>query len=270
MYWRQIRRSVRGAAQGGVNATTLSALLLPVPDVAKQAQIASMLKKGDRLRRLRRYATHISEMFLQSVFLKMFAGFLEVDQPKVRLIDLVTITGGGTPSREVSDYFTGPIPWLTSKDMKGDYIWDTQEHVTEEAIANSATKLVPSGSILVVVKSKVLMHRLPLAISRVPLCHGQDIKSVQCSKRILPEFCRYLLKYYEPNLLHIARGANTEGLTLPMLEGLLAPDVGLPRQQEFAEIVKRFERTRVLQREAERQAEHLFQALLHRAFANDL
>jgi type I restriction enzyme S subunit len=64
--------------------------------------------------------------------------------------------------------------------MRGDYIWDTEEHVTPDGIASSATKLVPAGSILVVVKSKVLMHRLPLAIAMVPLCHGQDIKSIQC------------------------------------------------------------------------------------------
>jgi hypothetical protein len=51
----------------------------------------------------------------------------------------------------------------------------TEEHITKDAIANSATKLVPSGSLLIVVKSKVLMHRLPLAVAMVDLCHGQDI-----------------------------------------------------------------------------------------------
>jgi|GEM_PF-4389350 len=37
--------------------------------------------------------------------------------------------------------------------MKGDYIFDTQEHITKEAIKKSATKLVPKDSILLVVKS---------------------------------------------------------------------------------------------------------------------
>jgi type I restriction enzyme, S subunit len=42
----------------------------------------------------------------------------------------------------------------------------------------------------------------------------------------------------------------------------------LPLQQKFfAAIVRRFERLRTQQREAERQAEHLFQALLHYAFS---
>ena len=41
-------------------------------------------------------------------------------------------------------------------------------------------------------------------------------------------------------------------------------------QQQFAHIVHKFERLRAQQREAERQAEHLFQALLHRAFRGEL
>ena len=47
------------------------------------------------------------------------------------------------------------------------------------------------GFILVVVKSKVLMHRLPVAIAKVPMCHGQDIKSIQCAKELHPEFARF-------------------------------------------------------------------------------
>jgi type I restriction enzyme, S subunit len=40
----------------------------------------------------------------------------------------------------------------------------------------------------------------------------------------------------------------------------------LSLQQKFADVVRRFERLRAQQREAERQAEHLFQTLLHHAF----
>ena len=73
---------------------------------------------------------------------------------------MVAIAGGSTSSRDRPEYFEGRIPWLTSKDMQGDYIWDTEEHITQAAIESSATKLVPENSVLVVVKSKVLMHRL--------------------------------------------------------------------------------------------------------------
>jgi type I restriction enzyme S subunit len=199
----------------------------------------------------------------------MFGDYLG-DHPSTPLGELVTITGGGTPSRKIDRYYRGDIPWLTSKDMRGNYIYDTQEHVTEEAIDKSAAKLVPEDSILVVVKSKVLMRRLPVAVAKRPLCHGQDVKSIQCSEKIEPLFLVYVLKYNESKLLSRARGANTEGLTLPMLREIPVPDVSLTLQQNFAQIVHRFERLRAQQREARRQAEHLFQTLLHRAFRGEL
>jgi type I restriction enzyme S subunit len=151
--------------------------------------------------------------------------------------------------------------------MKGDYIWDTEEHINEEGIRQSATKLVPAGSILLVVKSKVLMHRLPVAIAKVDLCHGQDIKSIQCGEALDAEFARHTLRFHESRLLRLARGANTEGLTLPMIEELPVPKVSSAQQRAFAAVVREHERLRAVQRESLRQAEHLFQTLLHRAFA---
>jgi restriction endonuclease S subunit len=111
------------------------------------------------------------------------------------------------------------------------------------------------------------MHRLPVAIAKVPLCHGQDIKSIQCSAPLHPEFARFILRYHEKRLLNLARGANTEGLTLPMLQELPVPIAPAREQERFAEIVTRHERVHAVQREALRQAEHLFASLLHRAFS---
>jgi len=265
-YWHQIKGAVRGAAQGGVNSTTLSSLVLPLPDIAEQRLIAARFEQVDRLVRIRRYALELTDTFLPAAFRQLFGPRLKAG-PFLPFGELVKITGGGTPARERPEFYRGLIPWLTSKDMKGDYIWDTEEHITEKAIEESATNLVPAGSILVVVKSKVLMHRLPVAIAKVPLCHGQDIKSIQCGGTLQPEFARFVLNFHEGRLLNLARGANTEGLTLPMLEELPVPTVPPSEQEHFAELVRRHERLRSVQRESLHQAEHLFASLLDRAFS---
>lgn len=238
---------------------------IPLPPLLEQQRIAEQLEQADRLRRTRRYALELSDTVLPAAFLELFGDCFSKG-PHDHFGKLVKITGGGTPSRDRPEFFQGRIPWLTSKDMRGDYIWDTEEHITEAGIDNSATKLVPADSILVVVKSKILMRRLPVAIAKVPMCHGQDIKSIQCSEGLHHEFARFVLKHYERRLLNIARGANTEGLTLPMLEELPVPKVDFREQQKFAAIVERREHLRATQREALREAEHLFQTLLHRAF----
>lgn len=257
-----------GGAQPNISQEIIRELELPLPPLSEQHRIADLLAKADRLCRLRRYANQLGETYLQSVFLEMFDSYLKPDFPSTPLEKLVKITGGGTPSRDIPEYFEGSIPWLTSKDMRGDYIYDTQEHITEKAIRESATNLVPVGSILLVVKSKILMRRLPIAITKVPICHGQDIKSIQCSEKVNPFFLVQILKQNEKQLLFQARGANTEGLTLPMLNEIKVPNISRPEQECFVTIVRRYERLRAQGREAGRQAELLFQSLLNEAFSH--
>jgi type I restriction enzyme S subunit len=47
------------------------------------------------------------------------------------------------------------------------------------------------------------------------------------------------------------------------------PSEGTSLQQKFAALVQQLERLRAVQRETLRQAEHLFQTLLHRAFSEN-
>jgi len=61
--------------------------------------------------------------------------------------------------------------------------------------------------------------------------------------------------------------AHLTGVKLKTIEFPLPP---LPLQQQFAHIVQEFERLRAQQHETERQAEHLFQTLLHRAFRGEV
>jgi hypothetical protein len=74
--------------------------------------------------------------------------------------------GGGTPSKANPRFWTGgEIPRVSPKDMKFDVITDAQDHITEDAVAQSATNLVEEGSILIVVRSGILQHTLPVAVA---------------------------------------------------------------------------------------------------------
>ena len=265
-YEPELAKAGTGSTFAAIAREDLETIKIPLPPLTEQKRIASLLARADRLRTLRRTAHELGESLLQSVFLEMFGEYLKPSNPFTLMEKLVKITGGGTPSRDVPEYFTGNIPWLTSKDMRGNYIYDTQEHITEKAIKESATNLVPVGSILLVVKSKILMRRLPIAVTKVPLCHGQDIKSIQCSNKVNSLFLVYVLKYNEQNLLNQARGANTEGLTLPMLNEIKVSNVPLNLQEEFAGVVARVESLRRRMSEAGRQVNGLFESLLNQSF----
>jgi type I restriction enzyme, S subunit len=80
--------------------------------------------------------------------------------------NLVKVRGGGTPKRDHEAYFRGDIPWVTPKDMKTWEIRDSQIKITEEAVENSATTLVPCNTVLLVVRSGILKNSAPIAINR--------------------------------------------------------------------------------------------------------
>ena len=60
---------------------------------------------------------------------------------------LSAIVGGGTPSKSNADSFCGSIPFMTVKDMHERFISDTQDHITGEALKNSASTLIPSDTL---------------------------------------------------------------------------------------------------------------------------
>ena len=84
--------------------------------------------------------------------------------------------GGGTPSKGNADFWSGQIPWVSPKDMKTDRIADAEDHISKEAIENSAAKLIPPGAVLMVVRGMILAHSFPTALSCVPLAINQDMK----------------------------------------------------------------------------------------------
>ncbi len=107
----------------------------------------------------------------------------------VTLGSLGTVLGGATPSKANAAYWTGDIPWVSPKDMKRAFIADTEDHVSPEAIAGSGLKLIPEGSILMVVRGMILAHSFPVALTEKPVTINQDMKAL-----VPPaELARYLL-----------------------------------------------------------------------------
>ncbi len=107
------------------------------------------------------------------------------------LID--SVKGGGTPSTDKKDYWNGNIPWVSPKDMKVSYIENTEDYLTNLALENSATTLIPEKKLLVVVRSGILKHSLPLAINNIPVTLNQDMKAISPNDILDIEYLRWKL-----------------------------------------------------------------------------
>lgn len=124
-------------------------------------------------------------------------------------------TGGGTPAKENPDYWNGSIPWISPKDMKHEVVTDSIDHITPEGLANSATKLINSGAVLLVARSGILRHTIPVGINSVPVSLNQDMKALTLDEsRVRPRFILRWVQGFNRALLDVwaKQGATVESL----------------------------------------------------------
>ena len=94
-----------------------------------------------------------------------------------KLGDVATFGGGHTPSmNDESNYADGKILWVTSQDVKVDYLSDTTTKLSEKGA--SELKLYPPGTLLMVTRSGILRHTLPVSMLRKPSTVNQDIRTI--------------------------------------------------------------------------------------------
>jgi len=261
----------------GANLPRLSPKLLakyevPLPPLPEQQRIAGILRRADRLRRLRRYGRELSDTYLQSVFLEMFGD--PVANPmrweRAKTSDLGRVQTGNTPPRNEPDNYGAYIEWIKSDNITHDemYVTRSLEMLSNEGLQKG--RFVEAGSILV-----TCIAGSPTSIGNVALtdrkvAFNQQINAVTPCKKVDSLFLYALFKVAKPLVQRSTTLGMKRIITKSKFEKLLLIKPPLPLQQKFAHIVRKCERLRAQQREAERQAEHLFQTLLHRAFRGDL
>jgi type I restriction enzyme, S subunit len=159
-----------------------------------------------------------------------------------RLRDVSRFSGGGTPARDEPSYWNGDIPWVSAKDMKSEYIHDTEEHITSAGLAGSSAQIVPPGQLLMVVRSGILKHTIPVSVNLVSLAVNQDVKVLQSA----PEVCdsRFLMRWVQgfnaPLLLEWSKqGATVESIEHEYLSRTVLPLPPLPEQTAIASFLDR-------------------------------
>jgi type I restriction enzyme S subunit len=144
--------------------------------------------------------------------------------------------GGGTPSKSNHAFWkAGTIPWVSPKDMKRQFISDAEDHITEAAIAGSATQRVPANSILMVTRSGILQHSLPVAINTVPVTVNQDLKTLSPFEGIVPEYILWHLQADAPRILEAASktGTTVESINFDRLKAYPIRLAPLPEQKRI-------------------------------------
>ena len=185
----QLNAGARGTTgYAAVRPKHLLATEIPLPPLHEQqrivARVKGLLDKVEEARLLRDAATASQKGLWAAIAKEKFAQF----DTCASLGDLVTIKGGGTPSKADPSFWGGTIPWVTPKDMKQRVLIDAQIKVTDAALESSPAKLIPAGAVLVVVRGMILAHTVPVAVLQSEATINQDMKALLPQSDLLPDF----------------------------------------------------------------------------------
>ena len=159
-----------------------------------------------------------------------------------KLKHFASFAGGGTPSRDNLAFWDGDIPWVSPKDMKFELIEGAEECITEVGLNSSSSNLVPPGRVLMVVRSGILKHTIPVAINRVVVALNQDMKAIRFAEKCCDShfFMRWVQGLNDVLLLAWAKqGATVESIEHSYLAETIIPLPPVVEQTAIAAFLDR-------------------------------
>ena len=84
---------------------------------------------------------------------------------------------GGTPKKDVLDYWNGDIPWISASSMQGTRFSDSDLKITSLGLKNGS-RLAVKDSILLLVRGSALHNKIPVGIASRDVAFNQDVKAI--------------------------------------------------------------------------------------------
>lgn len=149
--------------------------------------------------------------------------------PLSNLLD--QIVGGGTPSKAIAANFIGTVPFMTVKDMKARFISDTADHISEEAVASSATTKIPADTLVVATRmslGKIVRPSVEVAIN-------QDLKALFPSAGINKTYIEYFWRSKSDFIQSKGTGTTVKGIRIEDIKNLEVPLAPENEQRRIAD-----------------------------------
>lgn len=156
---------------------------------------------------------------------------------EVRLGDLChKVCSGGTPKSTCSVYYEGgTIPWLNTKEVNYNRIYETESHITEEGLNNSSAKLIDANAVVVAMYGATAGR---VAIAKVPMTTNQACCNLMIdSSKADYDYIFYYLSNNYKQLLSMANGAAQQNLNAQVIKDYIVSLPPLDTQHQIASIL---------------------------------
>ena len=236
-----LSKSVEGIRDGRqISYEAFKWLGLPYCDVSEQERIAQLFcTLSHRIEKQQRMVDALKK-YKRGLFNQIFSAISKSSQCR-KLRELVRVSGGKTPSMSNSLYWNGDIVWISSKDMKSSRISGSELKITNLAL-NEMTLYHP-GTLLLVARSGILKHSLPLAILEVDATINQDIKALQVHG------CNAFYLYYailsqEDTIIRtlVKTGTTVQSLMMDSFLNIEIPTPDIDQQQRIIDKLAKLEK----------------------------
>ena len=141
---------------------------------------------------------------------------------------------GATPARTNSQYYGGNIPWLKTGELNNDTIYDSEEHITDDALKNCSLRYCQIGDILIAMYGATIGK---LAIAGVPLTTNQACCACTPYEGIYNLYLFYFLMEEKDNFTQMGFGGAQPNISKEKIVKHLFP---VPPYEEQKRIVSTF------------------------------
>ena len=243
-----IDKNSSGTTVGTFTIQTAKKMEISLPSIEEQRNIIQKITKIESVIKQRRQELQLLDDLIKARFVELFGDAIHNDKGwETDTVEKLCkeIYGGGTPSKSHPEYYEdGDIPWVSSKDMKTDVLTDSQIKINQLGVDNSTAHMVPINSVIMVIRSGILKHTLPVAINAVPITVNQDLKVFIPNERVLTRFLSVQFKMHEKDILSGVRAVTADNIEFNSLKQreLIVPPIEL--QQEYVTFLEQIDKSK--------------------------
>lgn len=142
---------------------------------------------------------------------------------------------GGTPSRKNPDYYGGYIPWIKTGELEDGYIFDSEEKITEDAVAHSSAKLFPIDSVLIAMYGATIGKT---AILGIPATTNQACACARCRDVLNNKYLFYYLRSQKDTFIAKGKGGAQPNISQDIIRNHMIPLPPLVEQRRIVEQIE--------------------------------
>ena len=155
---------------------------------------------------------------------------------EVRLGDVILHScSGGTPKSNVSEYYDGEIPWLNTKEIDFNRIYQTERNITQKGLDNSSAKWIDEKCVIIAMYGATAGK---IAINMIPLTTNQACCNLKVDDRLADfRYIYYFLKKDFKFLASLANGGAQQNLNSQIIKDYVIKLPSLSIQKEISDLL---------------------------------